>query len=274
MLAVLLTVAVALAGCSGLAGQGGTGSDDGGPGTANGTSDATAEEVVESVAAEVDEIDAYEMTSEMNMTLSVPNGEQTIRLSANSSVDRANREATTVQTTSMGAQTLTSETYLVDGTVYQHSEVLVQQFNSEWIKVNVSEDLEEQFRQNDELGAHRAMLQNASVTLNGTEEVGGTQAYRLEADVNETAIEAFYGFDNASGVSIDNIETTVWVDTETDRIVRAAGVLTQSGEIQGQTSESTVDYDERFEYTDVNVTLPDAASSAVDVNQTANPLGA
>jgi len=272
VLVVCLALLVGLAGCSGLGGQDGTATatptptDTATPG--NDTSsiedvDVSASEVIGPAAETLGGVDTYSLSGTLNITVASPNGEQTVQSTLNTSVNRGAMRLKSAQTT----RGITSETYFVDGTLYQRSPQFAQQYNSEWIKIDASNESADQFDRNDELAAHRVMLQNASVTVVGAEDVRGERAYRLNLAVDETALNAFYGFTNTSA-GIGSVNTTVWVGTESNRVLRASGTITQQATIQGQSVDTTIVYDEYFDYGDVSISLPDAASSAVEINQT------
>lgn len=69
------------------------------------------------------------------------------------------------------------------------------------------------------------------------------------------------------GEGIDPVEATVWIRASSNRLVRAAGTIHRSMDVDGRTVEATVEYDESFEYTSVTVGLPEAASSAVTLDE-------
>lgn len=291
-LAVLL---VGLSGCAGLGGtadnttgDGPTGTPvDGGPGDGptatpegdgtdtNGTgtptieeTDATASEVIGPAVAAIQNVEAYRYNGTLQIGLASANRQQTSQAVVNTSVNRTSSRLASVQRTSSFGQTITSETYIVNGTVYQYSPQLARTYNSEWIRIDLPNGTAERFNRNDELAAHRVMLQNSSVAVEGIQSVDGQRAYRLNLTVNTTALNAFYGFDD-SQLGVDSIQTTVWIDADSDRLIRAAGTIQQTITTQGQTVDTTIEYDERFTYGPVDVTLPDAAGSAVSVNQSA-----
>ncbi|MFC7134186.1 MULTISPECIES: DUF7537 family lipoprotein [Salinibaculum] len=284
VLTVFLVALVALSGCAGLGGgddatatptatatetpADGADGGDGGTGTATAESvDVSAAEVVGPAVDAMNSVESYRFTGSLTQTVQAPNSQQNVSLELNTSVDRANQRLMSEQTIDAGVQTLTTNTYIVDGTLYQRGQQFVQQYNSEWIQVDVSSGIEEQFNRNDELGAHRVMLENSSVDLVGAQTVDGERAYRLELDVDEEALSDFYGF-NGTSVTLQSVNTTIWVGTESNQVLRAAGDIRQQITAQGQQLTTVSTYDERFHYTDVDITLPDAASGAVEVNQT------
>lgn len=282
VLVLSLVALVALSGCAGLGGDGGSNATatptatatgtpadgDGGTGTPTYESvDVTADEVVGPAVEAIKGVESYRFTGTLTQTVKAPNRQQNVSLEMNTSVDRANQRLASEQTVDAGIQAVTTETYIVDGTLYQRGQQFVQQYNSEWIRVNVSDGIEEQFNRNDELGAHRVMLENSSVDVVGAETVDGERAYRLELDVDEEALSDFYGF-NGTSVTLQSVNSTIWVGVDSNRVLRVAGDIRQQVTVQGQTLTTVSTYDERFHYTDVDITLPDAASSAVEVNRT------
>lgn len=261
-----LVAIVALAGCGGLSGGDGTATptETTSP-TETGPPEAST--IVEQTASKLENVDSFQMNAVWNSTVSSPNGERKSNATVTTYVDRKTDRIQVEQSVRAAGQSATAETYLVDEMVYRHNPRLAQQYGAEWVKADASGNVSQQFRRNDELMGHRAMLENASVTVNGTETVSGSEAYRLEVDVNETAMEMFYGFDQTP-VNITELSTTVWVDAASNRILRTDGVMTQTTTIAGQTATTTLDYDERFKYVDVSITLPDAADTAVSIDQT------
>lgn len=260
VIAVGLALLVALAGCSAIV------SDDSENGDTGESIDKPASAIVANASAATEDIETYRTTADWDLTIASPNGESTVQATVNTSVDRADQQLKVVQEAAGPAGTATSETYIVDETLYQHSAQLSRTYGSEWVKLDISQNFTQQFRQNDELGSQRVMLTNASVTTNRTETIDGQETYRLEADVNETALNVYYGFDETE-LGVDNATTTVWVSTDTNRIVRTKGTISQSVTAQGQTVQTTIDYDTEFVYEDVRISLPEEASSAVDIEQ-------
>lgn len=265
LLLVGVAVLVALSGCSG------TGNDGTATATPNGTEiepvDATAQEVIGPAIDAMEGVDAYRVTGTLNQSIRSENSQQNVTLEVDTSVDRSAMRVQSTQTASGFGRTITTDSYIVDGTVYQRSEQFTAQYNSEWIRIEIPDEFDDQFNRNDELATHRVMLQNASVELVGAQEIDGQRTYRLEVDADEEALAAFYGFDDGS-ITIESANATVWISTDTDRLVRSKGRIRQQVTAQGQQVTTVSTYDERFTYEGVDITLPDAASSAVEVNAT------
>lgn len=270
LLVVGLACLLALSGCSGLGGGDGTATATATPTvTDNGTNggiesvDVTAAEVVGPATDAMAAVESYQLSGKLNVTAKSSNAERTSQVTVDTVVDRATPKLHATQS----VQGIETDSYIVDGVLYQRSQQFVQAYDSEWIKIDVSNQTTDRFNRNDELAGHRVMLKNASVTVRGAETIDGQRAYVLDLDVNETALDQFYGF-NGTGVETTNVTTTVWIAADSKRLLRASGSITQQTTLQGQSVETTVDYTETFRYSDVSITLPDAARSAVEINGT------
>lgn len=260
-LAVLaLAAAVVLAGC----GAGG-GTTTAGPG-----GDVSAEEVRDDVLSAVEGTDSYAITGTTNVTVLANNQEQQISVESETRVDRANREFTTDQTTRVLGQTTEAEAYLKDGVFYQRSDAFVQAYSSEWIKQDVSGNVSRTIRTVDLLRQVEVGLNNATaLSLNGTAQVDGTEAYVLEADVNGSAIEAYaLGSLQSSGlggsVNVTDASITVYAATETGQPLRVVSATNASLSLQGQRIDVRSTSDVRVTEESVSVTLPESADTAVN----------
>ncbi|MEF8900583.1 MAG: hypothetical protein V5A25_05120 [Halovenus sp.] len=254
VLAALLVVVTA--GCLGFGGSG-----DDGPGTE--MPDVTVEDVSNATAEELATVETFQADVTATNRL-VGNVERTSSLEATVRVDRAREAAVFEQTVQAQGRTTEADVYLVNGTIYERSDLYAQQFGSEWIRNDDPDAFEAQWRNNDFAGEIRAYIDHGTAELNGTVTVEGTETRVLELDGNETALSTAY-YADPSAVAYRTLEMTVWVDTETYRPVQVAGTVVTEVELQGQTIESTQEYEYTLEYTTVNVTLPDGAADAVDV---------
>jgi len=258
-LAILAAILlVATAGCLGLGG-----SDDGSE--PDPEPEVTAGEVANATAEELATVESFRANTTATQRL-VGNVEQRSSLSAAIRVDREREAAVLEQTVQAQGQTRESDVYLVDGTIYERSEVYAQQFGSEWVRNDNPEAFRAQWRSNDFVGEIRAYIDHGTAELNGTETVDGTETYVLELDGEEAALESEY-YADPGNVSYRTLEMTVWVDPETDRPVQVAGTIETEVTVQGQTVESTQEYEYTLEYTTVDVTLPDAASDAISADE-------
>ncbi len=254
VLAALLLVATA--GCLGFGGSGDDGPDTEMP-------DVTVEDVTNATAAELATVETFRANVTATNRL-VGNVNRTSSLEATVRADRTREAAVFEQTVQAQGGTTEADVYLVNGTIYERSGVYAQQFGSEWIRNDNPDAFEAQWRSNDFPGEIRAYIDHGTAELNGTMTVDGTETHVLELDGNETALSTEY-YADPNAVAYRTLEMTVWVDTETHRPVQVAGTVVTEVEIQGQTVESTQEYEYTLEYTSVDVTLPDAAADAVDV---------
>jgi len=260
VLAVLaLAAAVALAGCGA-----------GGQTTTAGPGDVSAEEVRTDVLSAIDGTDGYAIAGTTNVTVLANNQEQQVSVESETRVDRAGREFSTDQTTSVLGQTTEADAYLKDGVFYQRSDAFVQAYSSEWIKQDVSGNVSRTFRTVDLLQQVEVGLENAtSLSVNGTTRIDGTEAYVLEADVNGSAIEAYaLGSLQSSGlggsVNVTDAAITVYASTETGQPLRVVSATNASLSLRGQQIDVRSTSDARVTEASVSVTLPEGASTAVN----------
>ena len=260
--ALALAAAMVLAGC----GAGGE-ATTAGPG-----SDVSAEAVAEDVRSAIDGTDGYVISGTTNVTVLANNQEQQVSVESDTRVDRANREFVADQTTRVLGQTTEAEAYLKDGVFYQRSDAFVQAYSSEWIKQDVSGNVSRTFRTVDLLQQVQVGLENAtSLSLNGTAQVDGTEAYVLEADVNGSAIEAYaLGSLQSSGlggsVNVTDAAITVYASTETSQPLRVVSATNASLSFQGQRIDVRSTSDARVTAESVSVTLPEGSTTAVNAS--------
>lgn len=219
-------------------------------------------EVVSDAIAAQRGVDEYQFTSTLNVTTEQNNVVRSREIQTESAVDRENRTTRAAQDVTVSGQSVTQDSYLVDGTLYQRSEVFTQQYGSEWIRQNVSGNYSEVFKLRDELGFHRALLENGSASLEGAQTVDGERTYRLRIESNGSAFAEYFGVVQQMNANL-NLTTVVWVDAETGHVVRSEGRLESTTTAQGRTVTSTIRFTDTFEYTDVDITLPEAAETAV-----------
>jgi len=259
---VALAVAVVLAGC-GAGGQ---------PTTAGPGADISAADVRADVLAAVDGTDSYAVTGTTNVTVLANNQEQRVTVERETRVDRASQAFVTDQTTRVLGRTTEAEVYLQDGVFYQRSDAFVQAYSSEWIKQDVSDNRSQAFRTADLLQQVTVSIENATaLSLNGTAQVDGTEAYVLEADVNGSAVEAYaLGSLQSSGLGgsgdVTDAALTVYASTETGEPLRVVSTTNASLSLQDQRIDVRSVSDARIRAEPVSVTLPEGASTAVNAS--------
>lgn len=226
----------------------------------------TTDDVIAAVTAATDGVETYRFTANVTTTTETNNVERTQYSLSRTAVNRTRPALRSNMTVSVAGQTIRQQTYLVDGTFYQHSERLVQRYNSEWIRRNLSDNVTEQFTQRDELVVQRRVLTNGSTTLDGIQRVDGERTYRLRTEVNQSSYAEVYGLaDQNLSVSDVRMVVVTWVDTETGDILRSEGKRVLTTANSGRQVRSVYAWDETFDYEPVDITLPDAAKTAVTV---------
>ncbi|MEF8785528.1 MAG: hypothetical protein V5A45_06305 [Haloarculaceae archaeon] len=209
-------------------------------------------------------VSAYRLTGNSTLRTQSNNVDQSQEITRETRVDRERSRLASNQTVSVRGQTITQATYIVDGTLYQRSEQFVRQYNSEWVKQDISENFSEVFGTSDRLALYERMLGNGSVSLEGAQQVDGADTYRLQVRTDSTSFADVFGLPSASESDVAMV-TTLWVDTESSAVVRAEGALEMVTTLQGQPTVVSGTYVEQFEYTTVNVSLPEEAGTAVEI---------
>lgn len=257
--AVLLVVAVgvALSGCN----------------TTGGGGPPDAETVKEDAIAAMDETETYAVSLDEHRKVAAI---RTVEADIQSEVvvDRTEKELRNNQTTSSAGRTVRVQSYVVNRTLYQHSDAFVRQYNNEWVRSDISENFSAKWAALDALERQERILNVSSVSLNGTETINGTEYYVLEANPDGDAIEGVIaellggpGTDlDESDMEVSNASFTYYVDTETNRPGRVTGELNTSYTVQGTTVALNQTFEFRYDYdTDVDVTLPEGADDAVPI---------
>ena len=237
---------------------------------ANGELPSAATVRTETLAA-IDAVDTYRVVVNQTTRLS-GNVNRTTNAVSNGTFDRGAREASLTVTQSALGRTVTTERYLVNGTLYERNPQYVQQYDSAWIRAEVP-DNGSAFRDSfDTLSRQRAILNASTVTLAGTETVDGTTTYRLKASPNATQLTGAAGSVQRSNLDVANVSATYWLDAETGLPVRStielAGQQTAQGQTFGIDQRLRLDFDGYG--TPVSITLPPAAEGAVSVTGNAS----
>lgn len=223
------------------------------------------EQVTSDTKSALENVGTYRLTGNSTLRTRSNNVDQAQEIIRETRVDREQSRLVSNQTVSFRGQTIDRATYIVDSTLYQRSEQFVRQYNSEWVKQDISENFSDVFRTSDRLALYERMLGNGSVSLEGAQQVDGADTYRLQVRTDSTSFADVFGLQNASESDMAMV-TTFWVDTESSTIVRAEGALEIVTTVQGQSAVVSGTFVDQFEYTTVDVTLPDEAGTAVEIN--------
>lgn len=258
---VVLVVSASFAGCNALSG----GSGEQGP-------DRDASSLAADAADAMESAETYRVSGTIEQTVSANNQERTATVTSTGVFDRTNRTLRIQRTTSTAGRTVEAASYLVNGTLYERSPVYERAYGSEWVKVDVSENLTRAWRAQDVLTRQRLLLENATVTRAGTATVNGTETVVLAVDGNESAFEDLVerrlgGAASSVEVTVENVSMTHYVASDTHRLRRATGtlelVVTSGDRTLAQTQRLNLTFSDYG--TDVDVSLPEGAAVAVDV---------
>lgn len=223
----------------------------------------TTEQVISDALGGIERVDSYRLTGNSTIRTATSNGNRTQALHRVTKVDRERPALSVNSTVSARGQTRTQQDYYVDGTFYRHSPLLVQRYNSEWIQRNVSENFTSIVEESDRLTIYERLLENGSATLRGSQTIDGERTYRLRVQTDGDAAASVLGIQSNNSTAA--MVTTFWVDADSSTIVRAEGKVEVVTSKQSQTVTVSGTFVERLSYGGVEVTLPDAASSAVEV---------
>jgi len=255
----VLVVAASLAGCSAL-------SDDGG--SPSGDADAITSDAADEMAA----AESYRLSGTIEQTISANNQEQTATVSSTAVFDRTDRTFRIERSTNTAGQVVETASYLLNGTLYERNPNYERAYGSAWVKLDVADRLTETWRAQDTLTRQRILLENATVSYEGTETVNGTETDVIAVDGDEAAFEDLVerrvgGVGSSANVTVEEVSFTHYVSTETDRLRRATGTLEMELASGQQSLSQTQEFDLTFsDYgAGVDVTLPDGASVAVAV---------
>lgn len=231
-----------------------------------------AEQIKSDTLAAFDAVETYRVSSDTTIVQSFNEQQQRQTIEMEVWVDRPDQRIHTEETISVGAQSRETSLYFRDGTIYQHNPDFTAEYGSEWVTIEADPGF---FTQQDRLARQRAFFDNATVSMDGTERVNGTETSVLAADVDEEAtseaIKARLGGANDNfEYDVSNIDQRVWVDTETNQPIKTTTQMNATVTAQGQSVSLQLDSEMSFDYEeDVTVTLPKDADSAVSIgNQT------
>jgi len=273
-LPVAVALLLVLAGCSGLGTQDtntttlestGNAATTDAPGAAD---SANASAVKADTLAALDAVETYRVTTNQTSRLS-GNVQRTVVTTTTGQFDRAAREARLNQSQDAGVQSVTSQLYLVNETLYQRSPQFARQYDSNWVAIDLSENFSAAWDGFDTLSRQQALLNVSSVTLDGTTTVDGQRTYVLRLRPDPERYEELGLNTTGQTLDVSNVSATYYVSTETDRLVASTTRLNATQTVNGQslTIDQTIEL--RFEEygQPVTVRLPDEA------RETAVPIG-
>jgi len=264
LLPVVVVLLLATAGCSGFGGQQPTTPASPATTTVETTDPVTLRD--EAVAA-IDAVERYRVEGVLNQTAETNRVTRRLNVTFAAAFDRPNRRIRSNQTVSVLGRTTSVAVYLVNGTLYQYNPRLRSRVGTAWIRTNVSANASAVYDASDSLDRQAAILENASVRLDGTATVDGTETYRLRATTDDTAgLLGSHSAVETGQVNVTDLTATYYLAVETARPVKAVVALNATVRSQGTTTRLVQEATLRFaDYgAPVSVTLPTSADTAVN----------
>lgn len=218
----------------------------------------TGDELLRQSADALGGLDSYRVSERTTSLVQQNNQELTVQIDRDIRVDRPSQQLAVDVATETQGQSNSNEQILQNGTLYQRSAQIAQQYGTEWLRTNVSETFDQQFQQLDQTAKMEQLFNNASATLEGQSEIGGQQVYAVTATVNATAVTEV----RPTVVETDNVALSIWISTETVRPLQIVenSTFTEAG-LQGELPQE-LDRTFAYDYGEVEITLPEAAEDA------------
>jgi hypothetical protein len=225
------------------------------------------DEVVSDALTAIESVESYRLAGDSTIRTQTNNVDQTQEIQRETRVDRQRPALSVNSTVSARGQTLSQRDYYVNGTLYQNSPRLASQYGSEWIRQNISENFTQILDNADRLSLYRNVLENGTATLEGAQTVDGEQTYRIQVRTDGTAAASVLGIGELNN-SDAALVTTFWVDADNSTIVRAEGAIEIVTTQRGQAAVVSGTFVETLTYGGVEVTVPEAAATAVEIGAT------
>jgi hypothetical protein len=230
-------------------------------------SDAEERDIRRSALDALRDVSDVRLEGVLNQTVSTAGGSQSTSATFGVTIDAEQRRLVVDQTVRTGGRTLNQTTYLLNDSLYIRSPAFERQYGSQWVTQDVAARYDQLWRNRSALQLHTNLLdvtENLSVT--GTETVRGEEVYVLSLRPTDAELAELSGV-NFRGGEVHSFDATLYVSTETDRLVRSDIHVNETVSIRGQELQQVVDVRRDFVAYDqgVDVTLPPEADGAVPV---------
>lgn len=221
--------------------------------------DVSGDEILTSTVGELESLEQYTFTLVRQQDAGSENERQSTQ---EVTIDAVNQEAVVSVSQTLQGETEENTEYLVDGFAYRRSDQYEQETGSAWVKRNVSERAQALLDQYDMAGEVATIFGNATATVAGEGTYQGQRVYVINLDVDEQALEEYYGQTGPNSLNFTNIEGTAWISQESNLPLRVEQV---SNSTASDGTEITVEDTITFDYDTDTVTLPDEAVDAPDL---------
>jgi len=227
--------------------------------------DVSVEDLVADAIAAADGVEAYQYTRSTQVFEETARQQVLTSSTQETAVDVSNQEISFTRSVSNSQLDAEVEGYLLNGTVYQRSDQFEQQYGSAWVRQNVSENYQNAFLGYHTIQSLSQAMENSSATLHGTTEMNGETAHVVSLDVSQSLSGNTTAAGQQSSVNGSESQLLVWISESSNRMLRAASYSSFSQSTANGDVQSTVENDFEFEYTSVDVTLPEGAENATEV---------
>jgi hypothetical protein len=252
LLALLLAVTLPLTGCTALT-DGDTDDTD--------VDDVDGEQLRTATLDAMESVETARFESKMTMEM---NGDS-FTAETEGEMDLTAEKMHLTTTSSVDGQSFEGENYLVDETMYMHSEML-----GGWVKQNMSGM---NMWETNQLGQQQQLLEEAELEVTGETTTDGEEVYVTELSVDGTLLNDIASQQTEDGMtqfgsemSFNNATVTQHIDTETDRVryTKISYTLSTNGQEMSMTMEQWFsEFDEPVE-----IELPEEAENAEPISET------
>ncbi|WP_158853766.1 hypothetical protein [Halorhabdus sp. CUG00001] len=265
---IALALLLVLSGCTGNSAT----TTEGPPDIAeNGTVPAAADLQAATLSA-MSGVDGYTANQTTTIVRQTDDRNRTTTVSVSYAVNRSERALISNRSTTGPDGTVNVTRYLVEETLYQHSETFTEEYGTTWISRDLSENPTRYWQLSDQLWRYQFTLGNATLSNVTTATVDGVETYVVTADVDTEELNTALreSLDLPPGISLaseGNVSLTArfWIDSETYRPVQVERTLEETRTNDGTTVQVTRDVTTKVTYGNVSVSLPDAAEDAQSV---------
>ena len=204
----------------------------------------------------IDDVESYQFELEQTMDMA---GES-MEMTAEGAIDEPNEEMR--MDVDMGMPGMEMESYIVDETMYM-------QMMGEWMQSDVSD--EEVWAESETLDGQAEIIDDSELEEVGTETIDGAETTVLELDLGEEAIAALEADEAVGMPETDSIEYRLYVDESTGYLHKIETEMTV--ESMGDTVETEMKMVISDHNEPVDITLPDEAEDAPEVDDLDDPYG-
>jgi hypothetical protein len=266
---IALAVLIVLSGCTGNSAT----TTDGPPDIAGNETVPSAADLRAATLAAMNDVDGYRANQTSRIVRETTDGNRTTTVSVEYGVNRSERTLVANRSTTGPDGTVNVTRYLIEGTLYQHSDQFSESYGTTWISRDLSENPTRYWQLSDQLWRYQFTLGNATLSNVTTATVDGVETYVVTADVDTDELNSALreSFDLPPGISLASdgnvsLRATFWIDADSFRPVQVERTLEETRTNDGTTVQVTRDVTTKLVYGNVSVSLPDAAEDAQAVD--------